>query len=231
MGKPKKQERKERKYNWGNLILELFVVFLGVTAGFLLNNWTSNQDEHALEQKYINGFYEDVVQNISVLEESTIGDSLWLIRTGYFMEQLANGTLNTDSAAIGVSLVVEVSKFTARQGTYEDITNSGNLSIISDFDLKKGIVDYQESYKGVQFMDDFFYEFAGEYVTPFVMREFNLVQGELKNPEMSSSVAYSNMFAGCVSMRSQRFQVYKEFLEESYSFKKQLEATNRIDIN
>lgn len=30
---------KPNNYNWQKLSLELIVVFLGVTAGFLLNNW------------------------------------------------------------------------------------------------------------------------------------------------------------------------------------------------
>ena len=33
---------KFKKQNWLKLGLELFVVFLGITAGFLLNNWESN---------------------------------------------------------------------------------------------------------------------------------------------------------------------------------------------
>jgi len=39
------------KTKWSKLILELFVVFLGVTAGFVLNNWRMSKQEYKLEQK------------------------------------------------------------------------------------------------------------------------------------------------------------------------------------
>lgn len=34
-----KKGKQKRTHNWAKLTLELFVVFAGVTAGFLLNNW------------------------------------------------------------------------------------------------------------------------------------------------------------------------------------------------
>ncbi len=36
------------------LVLELFIVFLGVSGGFFLNNWGIQQDEIELEDKYLN---------------------------------------------------------------------------------------------------------------------------------------------------------------------------------
>jgi len=31
--------RKIKNYEWGKLFFELIIVFLGVAAGFVLNNW------------------------------------------------------------------------------------------------------------------------------------------------------------------------------------------------
>lgn len=61
--------KKSKKYNWQRLILELLVVFLGVTAGFLLNNWRMKAQKYQLEKTYITGFLRDVNDNIVRLEE------------------------------------------------------------------------------------------------------------------------------------------------------------------
>lgn len=55
--------------NWTALLLEMVVVFLGVTAGFLLNSWQSERADRELEQKYIADFIDDVNGNIDDLEE------------------------------------------------------------------------------------------------------------------------------------------------------------------
>jgi len=36
---------KIKNYEWGKLFFELIVVFLGITAGFILNNWRMEQEE------------------------------------------------------------------------------------------------------------------------------------------------------------------------------------------
>ena len=55
---------KMASYDWKKLFFELIVVFLGVTAGFLLNNWRIQKDAQSTEEKYLSGFHQDVVMNI-----------------------------------------------------------------------------------------------------------------------------------------------------------------------
>ncbi len=49
-----------KQKKWMHYLLELLVVFIGVTAGFLLNNWREDNAELNLEKKYLESFYADV---------------------------------------------------------------------------------------------------------------------------------------------------------------------------
>ncbi len=53
-------KKKKNKRSWTYYFLELLVVFIGVTAGFLLNNWRDDNAELRLEKKYLESFYADV---------------------------------------------------------------------------------------------------------------------------------------------------------------------------
>jgi len=215
------------KINWSSLSLELIVVFLGVTAGFLLNNWRTEQQQQLLEQKYISGFLEDVNKNINELQQSINSDSLWLKRAVPIIKSLQNKSLAADSAKAVIQMVMTISNIKINTDTYEDITNSGNLNIINDFDLKATIVNYNGVVKGVEFIDKFFYEYFNSFVMPFVFEEFDVLNQEFYKPYAYKSGSFSNMFAGYYSMVQQRKAAYKELLDKSYALKLKLEAFNR----
>ncbi len=90
MVKSKNKIQKIRDYDWKKLFLELIVVFLVVTAGFLLNNWQLEKQDELLEKKYMSGFLQDVNTNITELKTAIESDSLWLNREkDHFMPSYA----------------------------------------------------------------------------------------------------------------------------------------------
>ncbi|MCK5637879.1 MAG: hypothetical protein KAH67_04165 [Flavobacteriaceae bacterium] len=224
MGKKKAKQHKWiiKNYNWGKLGLELIVVFLGVTSGFLLNNWREQKQEKQIEQKYISSFIKDVSDNISDLESLTVTDSIWINTATPNLKLLQNKSLIEDSAKLVISRILQINKMDSHSGTYEDITNSGNLNLITNFDLKTNIVDYHLALKGVGFIDDHFYKYFNDFVMPFVFAEFNVLTGEFKNAREINNIRFSNIFTGYYSMVQQRNIAYKDILLKSYKFKEEL---------
>ena len=224
MGKKKAKQHKGiiKNYNWGKLGLELIVVFLGVTSGFLLNNWREQEQEKRIEQKYISSFIKDVNDNISDLESLTVADSIWLNAATPNLISLQNKSLIEDSAKLVIRRVLQINKMDSHSGTYEDITNSGNLNLIRNFDLKTNIVDYHLALKGVGFIDDHFYKYFNDFVMPFVFSEFNVLSGEFKNAGEINNIRFSNIFTGYYSMVQQRNSAYKDILLKSYKLKEEL---------
>ena len=224
MGKKKAKQHKWiiKNYNWGKLGLELIVVFLGVTSGFLLNNWREQKQEKQIEQKYISSFIKDVSDNISDLESLTVTDSIWINTATPNLKLLQNKSLIEDSAKLVISRILQINKMDSHSGTYEDITNSGNLNLITNFDLKTNIVDYHLALKGVGFIDDHFYKYFNDFVMPFVFAEFNVLTGEFKNAGEINNIRFSNIFTGYYSMVQQRNIAYKDILLKSYKFKEEL---------
>lgn len=203
------------QYNWGKLGLELLVVFLGVSSGFLLNNWRERQLEQEFEQKYIAGFIEDVNNNIDQLEGLTASDSVWLKQAKINVIAINDNSLTLDSAEAMVKKIVAINRMEPHEGTYEDMTNSGNLSIIKNFELKSKIVDYQIALKEVRFVDDYFYKYFNDFVMPFVISNFNVLSGHFEDENAYKNLEFTNAFVGYFSMVQQRQIVYKDLLVKS----------------
>ncbi|NCG29561.1 MAG: hypothetical protein GWP27_03715, partial [Bacteroidetes bacterium] len=82
-----------------------------------------------------------------------------------------------DSAKTVISMILNISSFEARQGTYEDIINSGNLNILQNFELKSTLSNYKLNIEGAQFINSYSYDYFNTYVMPFVFEEIDLANG------------------------------------------------------
>ena len=195
------------------------VVFRGVTAGFLLNNWRTADQERQIEQQYINGFLSDIKGDIEELENAIDDDSIFLKRTHPILLMIRDKKMNSDTASSMVRQIMTMSKLEENSGTYEDIRNSGNLNIISDFELRSRIVAYNMRIKAVDLLEDFFYQYFTNLVVPFMFEEYNMLTGEFNNPAVIQTTKFSNVFSWYYSMVSQRKEAYSELLVKARSLK------------
>lgn len=214
---------KKHKYNLGKLSLELIVVFLGITAGFFLNNWKMQKQETLLEQKYLSGFLQNINDNIIQLEEEIASDSLWLIRANPILVSFENRTIIIDSAKVAINLINKITKLKTHIGTYEDIINSGNLNIMSDFEIKTQIINYHTNIKGVKLFEDFFYKYYSEIVTPFILSEYNYLNGDFNDIERIKRIKLPNIFTFYYTLINQKKDAYEELLNQSYSLKNEIQ--------
>lgn len=222
MSEEKKKKRSKRNYKWGQLGLELLVVFLGISIAFLLNNWREAKKEAELEFKYIKSFEKDVEDNIIELEKLIEIDSLWLADAKPWLIEIRNKTITEDSANVVIRGIIQINKMDYHLGTYEDISNSGNLKLISDFDLKTKIVDYHLTLEGGIFLDNHFYKYFNDQVMPYVFNEYDILNGEFVSSTAYQSVQFSNVYVGYFSMVQQRNIFYKELLIKSNAYNKEL---------
>ncbi len=206
---------KFKNQNWAKLALELFVVFLGVTSGFLLNNWQINKQEEKIEEKYLEGFSEDVKSNISELESAIKTDSIWIVQANKILKIIKTGGLTIDSTNAAISLISNLNTIEINASTYDDIINSGNLNLIRSFQLKSKIIKYQIAIANSKLLDDYLKEFFNNFLLPFLVSETNIITIEFNNPETIKSVRFTNLLGIYFSFINQRTIVYKEFLIES----------------
>ncbi len=223
MAKSKQKSQKIKGSDWRKLFFELIVVFLGVTAGFVLNNWQQEKKDEQLERKYLSGFLQDARANATELKTKIEADRRWLAFAEPKLKTVQKSTISSKNASSFIKQMFEISKLDAQTGTYKDIVNSGNLNIISDYDLKKQIVTYHLAISNVQFLDEYFYKFHNDYVMPFIFKNFELLNGKLENTRVIHTTRFTNVIAGYYSMVQQRENAYGKLLKRNRALIKTLD--------
>ena len=208
---------KSKSINWRHLSLELFVVFLGVTSGFVLNNWRINRNDLMVEQQYMEGFLQDTEENIRTIGNSITRDSLWFERADTLFSLATLDRIPADSAENMINLLARYSKASIRKGTWSDIINSGHLSVMRDFELKKQIVDYHMSIENVEFIDDYLFGFFDSEIMKFLINNFSFASMSNPDPDIINQDTFKNIFYVYYGLLQQREQAYRDLLTESDS--------------
>jgi len=224
---------KKREINWVYYIVELLVVFIGVTAGFVLNNWREENAEIRLEQKYLSSFYNDIVS-----DETTL-DSL-VFRTQKKVDNLMEVLKKTEiinesmSEDLANSIVLELlyfEWFSPTKDTYDDIINSGNLNLISDYELKEKVSSYYSFLNEVKNVEQYYKDHMKDYGFPILYKNYHLFKREYINDECYKTLEFTNMFLAGMALYQQNLKMYEQALEINLELKAELSKVIIIKTN
>lgn len=223
--KSKKKKTKKKKINWTYYLAELLVVFIGVTAGFLLNNWRVDQSEKKLEQKYLNSFYSDILEDESSLDSLIIrGKAKEDTLLSVLKKSIIIDTPLTEAQAqVVVTEMLYLEWFSPSNDTYDDILNSGNLNLISDYSLKEKISSYYKFTEEVNNVEKYYLDHMDNFGFPFLYKNFHLFKREFVNEKSYQSLEFTNIYLAFFALLQQNVKVYEEALEKNHELKAELE--------
>jgi hypothetical protein len=225
------KKRKRTKIKWTYYFIELLVVFIGVTAGFLLNNWREETSELKLEKKYLESFYNDALTDAEDLDslifrsQKKADTMIGILRKS----ALVGESLNEELAKELVREIMFIEWFTPVNDTYDDIINSGNLNLISNYQLKEKISSYYSFLNQVANVEQYYNKHMDNYGFPMLYKSYHLLNQEFINKESYQSLEFTNMYLGVLALLQQNIKVYREALEKNMELKNELASTLEIE--
>lgn len=215
--------KSKAKIDWFNHLISLVVVFLGVTAGFILQNKKESSLNRSLEDKYLANFIADVEENISSLHKAILNDSLWISSNSYALNEISNNSLSFDSACQIVKSMLFLDEFKEQSVTYENMINSGNLNLISNYKLKQQIVSYHKRMDDFQMLNTVFKDYVNITFMPFIIKNFDVFKEKFNDPTIHKKIEFRNIFGAYFIYKQQMLDEYKDMVNKSEEFKSLLE--------
>ncbi len=214
---------KKAKINWWAIGLELLVVFLGVTAGFMLQNYQENRSERDLESKYLDGFKTDLRANIESLNSHFREDSTWIVGHNYAIRQIESKELSEDSANTLFRSMASISRFSPQIVTYENITNSGNLGLIKDYDIRNAIVQYHMELSEHNILEEYYQDYHQMQLLPFFILNYDVFSQKWSSDNIYKGIEFHNHFGAVFSFKQQCANGYHSLLQTSEALLARLE--------
>lgn len=208
-GKVPTAKKEPPKGRFRRRFAELFVVFAGVMAAFLLNEWASSRRDAGQAALYVDGLLMDLRADsaqLSTLVTQCDSNAQTLLRFLYLPSGIR---VSDDSLELYMRLMLTSETFQPRTATYDALKFSGDLSIVSDLSVRKAVVEHYERYKEIHELD----EVAGRYwenvQIPFFLDQVDMTRLDIRAYQ---SWKFKNILRGHVSLLLQKARSYRAAL-------------------
>jgi len=227
MGKLKKKTKKKIAH----YIIELIVVFIGITSGFILNNWRQENDQKDLEQKYLTSFYNDI--QLDKIELDTLIAN-YQTKNNILINiikdtEAVKKPMTEEHAKKIVSELLYTQWATLTNDTYADIINSGNFNLITDFKLKEKISSYYTFSEDLKEIEQFYIDHMNTYGYPFLYEHYHLLHREFINKDSFKSLEFTNMYLAITALIQQNINSYKIALKKNIQLQKEIKKSITLE--
>ena len=140
---------------------EIILVVIGILIALSINNWNEVQKNKAIEQQLLTSLLLELETNLDILAK-TIETNTQIIAGSLNIGKFTGPTLpllsEKELSQNMVGAFKHESRYVPNQGTYNEINNSGKLSLISDPSLRKAISELQSQLKRVESQENYVVE-------------------------------------------------------------------------
>jgi len=227
MGKTKRENQQKHKAGWLKLFLELIVVFIGVSAGFLFDNYREDLSNRKLENKYLESFYNNVLADSAEIRTMIQDDGNNIDISRRTVASMQQGTLTNDSAVAVFSVMATYNNLNLEDATYESVVNSGNLGLIRDFGIREKIVYYYRSYDDLRYVEKVYYDYINNYILPYVTRSLDFITGDFVKEFSVDDIEFRNITGGYYVLSTQKMDLLHKL--DSLNNDLKLELAARMD--
>ena len=206
-----------RNLKWGNALLELMVVAIGILMAFQVDRWWEARDDIATEQEYIGRLIEDLEKDIEDLNFAVNQAALRHSFATLLMNVAEQPELALEKP-VDFIIAVNQAAFTytpsLTSNTFEELKSTGNLGLLLDLELRNLMFDYyrfdatQRQYLVLNFMQEF--------------RHFELGAGVLSNRQLRDAH---------LRWRIVRQEELVQFRKDSVAEAEVLSAARRLQAN
>ncbi len=139
------------KYALGEIVL----VVVGILLALQIDGWNEANKERAAEIIYMENIKADLQLNLVSLKEFIEARETTIksveILMDYFNQRIP---LDENNFNFHILEVMNWYPFVQQSNTYQELLNSGNLSIISNKSIRSGLQDMQSGYNKISFVEN-----------------------------------------------------------------------------
>jgi len=204
MAKKKVKQSSGPRTGWLRLSLELIAVFVGITAGFFVNNYQESRRDQKLEQKYLESFRNNLVADSMAIHAHIMENQNNLDVSRRAVLSMRGSGLSRDSALDVMQLMATFNNFSMQDATYESIVNSGNLGLIGNYNLREELVNYYRSREGISEVEVVLSNYINDYIIPYLFNKIDLITGDMADDFNPMSREFKNMTGGYYVLLDQK---------------------------
>jgi len=145
------------KQKWAEYLLEMFVITFGIIGAFMLNNWNDSRIKRANELHYLKNIKRDIKLNMAQIDDY-IDERNKKIESANVILSHFEGRPIEDPTTFNSHLqnIYTWQRFFQLNNTFQELTYSGNLALISSDSIKNELLNLEKLYQVMKAEEDHF---------------------------------------------------------------------------
>ncbi|MFY0625781.1 MAG: hypothetical protein JXR07_05790 [Reichenbachiella sp.] len=145
------------KSKWAEYLLEMLVIIISIIGAFMLDNWNDARNKRADELHYLKNIKRDIMLNMEQIDDY-IDDRNNKIESAKVILGHFEGTPIEDPIDFNSHLqnIYTWQRFFQINNTFQEMTYSGNLALISSDSIKNELLNLEKLYHVMKAEEDHF---------------------------------------------------------------------------
>ena len=208
-----------------NLLVELLMLVVGINIALWFEGRFEDMQEARTEVQYLEGLRDDLRKDLANLASIIEQNNRKTARLAEIVPALPS--LATASPEVQASTMFEPSSyvfFEPSDFTYRSMIESGDFRLLSDAEIKAGILRLIRHYRFIATLQANFIQALDDGYIPLMMSRFDLVQARLEDPTIVDELVFRNFFAFALQDTGDRATACKAAMDQAQALLGQIEA-------
>jgi len=155
---------------------EILLVVIGILLALQINNWNQERQNGKQEVQLLNQLLNEYNNNLEQLNNKIdsrndiVKSSLKILR----YRKLEESQINSDSVNLHISRTLTRPTFDPELGVTEELTNSGNLYVITNLELRNNITSFPSFLKELREEEMVIFNLVEERYFPFLITNYQI---------------------------------------------------------
>ena len=194
---------------------EILLVMIGILLAFQVDKWNDKRLNRIKEVKYYNNLRGDLVQQRYAINGQIEFNGRHLDMTEYALEVSTGGDRSQrDTLIATVPGLFDYSDFDQSGNIYETLVNSGDIKLLENTGIVKGIRGIQWRYQYMNRMENIHWDVILDHVSSWAATNFNFVRQQPISSETLYSFEFQNILVLLQKVIKEKDEIYRAAIVE-----------------
>lgn len=200
---------------------EIFLVVIGISLAFQLDNWNEERVKRNTEINYYSNIRDQILDDQELIENQMKFNNRYAAQFNYAYDIIeASDKSKMDTLGIIIRNMTQYSDFDREGNIYESLVNSGEIKILRNNAIVRGIRELEERYIYVNRIESIHYDAMMNHTVKAINPIIKFTTAEIKKPELVFTYEFQNLFVILLQIMTEKNEVYRHTLDQINLVKK-----------
>jgi len=207
---------------------ETLLLMIGISLAFQVNNWKDSRIKRNTELNYYKNIRDQIIDDKELIHSQKDFNNYFMGQFKYantIIEE--NDRSQLDTLGVIVRNLTQYSDFDRQGNIYETMVNSGEIKLLQNHAIVKGIRELEERYIYINRMESIHYDAMMKHTVIKVTSVLKYATDEIKKPEVVFTYQFQNQIILLMQVMEEKNNTYNEALYEIDSVTELIDAELR----